>query len=80
MATLKHPEALVEKLGASENISQPRPMASASKSFPFVPIALKTFYTLPLFNLNNLGKNQITLETFFLRVARTIISTKYYGF
>ena len=50
--------------------------------FPEVPFFLpwlqKPFTRCPFFNLDNLGKNQITLETFFLRVARTIIPTKYY--
>ena len=56
--------------------------ASASKTFPLVPFFLpwlqKPFTFCPFFNLDNLGKAQITLETFFLRVARTIIPTKYY--
>ena len=44
----------------------------------FSTFASKTFYLLPFFNLDNFGKNQIILEIFFLRVARTIILTKYH--
>ena len=43
-----------------------------------MPQLQKPLTCYPCINLGNLGKNQITLEIFFLIVARIIISTRYY--
>ena len=81
-ATRKDFLASVEKIG---NLREHFSASGCSFGFKnsslcslFSTLASKTFYSLPFFNLDDLGKNQITLETFFLRVARTIIPTKYY--
>ena len=84
-ATRKHFEASVEKReprGTFLSLSlQPR-LQKPSPRFFYLGfkncLLTALFSTGSLFNLDNVGKNQITLEIFFLRVARTIISTKYY--
>ena len=73
---------LSRKKGTSETflslslfISRPRPTASASK----IRLRLrKTFPQFPFFYFGNLEKLKSDEDKFFLRVASTIIETKYY--
>ena len=75
---------LSRKKGTSETflslslfISRPRPTASASK----IRLRLrKTFPQFPFFYFGNLEKLKSDEDKFFLRVASTIIETKYYFF
>ena len=75
---------LSRKKGTSETflslslfISRPRPTASASK----IRLRLrKTFPQFPFFYFGNLEKLKSDEDKFFLRVASTIIETKYYLF
>ena len=73
---------LSRKKGTSETflslglfISRPRPAASASKIRPRLR---KTFPQFPFFYFGNLEKLKSDEDKFFLRVASTIIETKYY--
>ena len=75
---------LSRKKGTSETflslglfISRPRPTASASKIRLWLR---KTFPQFPFFYFGNLEKLKSDEDKFFLRVASTIIETKYYSF